>query len=170
MRVGRFPTGTLARSLALGLALGLGIVAVPAVAQAKAEVFFTEVAVPEGPKAAEQTKLVRRLLGAAAKRAHFGKVKKARIRATVTEYVEIVEGDVLTIRCSMNGRLEGGPRAKSHLAYSGKASRRAELEKKVIGIVADGLVTRLAQMAKEEQAGKERRDAKAAAAEDAGRR
>jgi hypothetical protein len=154
-----------AAAVALGLAFG-GTLA-PAVAEAKAEVFFTEVVVPEGPNAAKQARLVRSLLGAATKRAHFGKVKKARIRAKVTEYEEAVEGDVVTIRCSMTGRLEGGPRAKSHLAYSGKASRRAELQKKVIGIVADGLVTRLAQMAREEDAAKERkrkREAEQAAA------
>ncbi len=142
----------------LGLAAGLAILSVPGPADAKAEVFFTEVVVPDGPKAAQQAKLVRSLLGSAAKRAKFGKVKKARIKAKVTEYAEIVEGDVLTIRCSMAGRLEGGRRARSHLAYSGKASRRSELQKKVMGIVADGLVTRLAQLAREEEAAKERQE------------
>lgn len=154
-------------ALAVALALGLGVVSASSVASAKAEVFFTEVTVPEGPYAAHQTRLVRRLLGNAAKRAHFGKVKKARIRAKVTEYEEIVEGDVLTIRCSMSGRLEGGRRAKSKLAYSGKAARRADLEKKVLGIVADGLVTRLAQLAREEEAAKERKAKKAAEQEEA---
>ena len=128
----------------------------PTDAHAKAEIFFADVVVPEGPRALQQAKLVRRLLGAAVKRAHFGKVKKARIHAKVTDYAEVVDGDVLTIHCSMSGRLEGGPRARSKLAYSGKVSRRAELEKKVLGIVADGLVTRLAQMAREQAAAKER--------------
>lgn len=146
-----------ALAVAFGLVAGLAVLSVPGLAEAKAEVFFTEVVVPEGPKAAQQTKLVRHLLGNAAKRAHFGKVKKARIKAKVTEYEEIVEGDVLTIRCSMAGRLEGGRRARSHLAYSGKVSRRADLQKKVVGIVADGLVTRLAQLAREEEAAKERK-------------
>ena len=89
------PTARRLRSLAaaFALALGLGIVLAPARAEAKAEVFITEVSVPEGPQASHQAKLVRGLIGSAVKRARFGKVKNARIRAKLTDYEEVVEGE-----------------------------------------------------------------------------
>ncbi len=123
----------------------------PSRAFARAEVEITRVQLPEG-EGAKKTKQVRRLLATAAKRAQFGKAKKVRIQATVTELEVVEQGDVVKVRCTMVGRLEGGQRARSRLEYSGRVKERTALEKKVLGMVADGLMTRLAQMAREHAA------------------
>ena len=129
--------------LSAGLALAL-----PAPVEA-ADVVLTEVLVPEGPGAKATTKLVRRLLAASAKRAKWGKASRVRIRVRVSELDVTEEGGVLRVNCAMSGRLEGGSGARSRLSYGGHPSRRKDLVKKVLGMVGDGLVTRLAQMARE---------------------
>jgi hypothetical protein len=142
--------GILALALAALCALGA-----PAPAHAGAQVFFTDIQIPAGGDAKarkSRTKAVRKLLANAAKRADFGKAAEVRITAAVTELESIEGDDVVKVRCTMTGRLKGGPLARSRLEFSGKPSQRRELEKKVLGMVADGLVTRLAQMARERAA------------------
>jgi hypothetical protein len=123
----------------------------PAAAYAKPEVKIVDVQLPEGEDA-KKTKMVRRLLASAARRAQFGDAKSVRITARVTELELVEQGDVLKVRCTMVGRLEGASRARSRIEFGGRPSERKELERKVIGMVADGLMTRLAQMARDRAA------------------
>lgn len=123
--------------------------AFPGVAEAKTDVVVTDVEVPEGKDAKATTKLVRRALGSSAKRAQWGKVRKVRVKVRVVE-LDVVEDDgVVRVSCTLSGRIEGGRGARSRLVYGGHPSRRKDLVKKVVGMVADGLMTRLAQMARE---------------------
>jgi hypothetical protein len=120
-------------------------------ASAAADVVITEVEVPPAPDAKATAKMVRRFLTSSAKRADFGDRSRVRIRARITE-LELVEIDgVLRVRCTMVGRVEGGHGARSRLDYGGKPSQRTALKKKVVGMVSDGLVTRLAQIAREQK-------------------
>lgn len=141
--------GVLGRRAWIATVLAAGVaLALPATAEA-ADVVLTEVLVPEGPEAKATAKLVRRLLGASAKRAKWGKATRARIRVRVAELDVTEEDGVLRVTCTMSGRLEGGSGARSRLSYGGHPSRRKDLIKKVLGMVGDGLITRLAQMARE---------------------
>lgn len=135
------------RALAAAMVVACAMGA-PAVAFAKADVQIANVELPEG-EPAKKTKMVRRLLATAAKRAQFGKAQKVRIHATVTELEVVDQGEVVKVRCTMVGRLEGGQRARSRMEFSGRPSEKVALERKVLGMVADGLMTRLAQMARE---------------------
>lgn len=138
------------RCLAAALSAAATLFLAPSAASAATEVIVTAVDVPEGPEAKATAKMVRRLLTSAAKRAHFGPASRVRISAKVTE-LELVETDgVLRVRCTMVGRVEGGHGARSRLEYGGKPSQRTELRKKVVAMVSDGLVTRLAQIAREQ--------------------
>jgi hypothetical protein len=126
------------------------LVVAPA-AEAATEVVITEVEVPPGPEAKATAKMVRRFLTSSAKRCDFGDKARVRIRARVTE-LDLVETDgVLRVRCTMVGRVEGGHGARSRLDFGGKPSQRTALKKKVLGMVSDGLVTRLAQIAREQR-------------------
>lgn len=137
------------RCLAAALAAAATLALAPSAAQAATDVIITEVGVPDGPEAKGTAKMVRRLLTSAAKRAHFGEVSRVKLSAKLTE-LELVERDgVLRVRCTMVGRVEGGHGARSRLEYGGKPSQRTELKKKVLAMVSDGLVTRLAQIARE---------------------
>jgi len=139
----------LARRAWIGGVLAAAVtLALPATAEA-ADVVVTDVLVPEGPEAKATAKMVRRLIAGSAKRAKWGKASKVRILVRVAQLDVTEEGDVLRVTCTMSGRLEGGPGARSRLSYGGHPSRRKDLVKKVLGMVGDGLVTRLAQMARE---------------------
>lgn len=143
------PEPRLARRAWLGGALAAAVtLALPATAEA-ADVVVTDVLVPEGPEAKATAKLVRRLIAGSAKRAKWGKASRVRVVVRVAQLDVTEEGGVLRVTCTMSGRLEGGPGARSRLSYGGHPSRRKDLVKKVLGMVGDGLVTRLAQMARE---------------------
>jgi len=140
----------LARRSWLWALLGLAVVAaLPAEASAAADVGITDVVVPEGPESRGLARVVRRLLAHAIKRANFGKAHKVRFSARVTVLEMIEHGDVLKVRCTMVGRLSDGTSARSRLEFGGKPSEKTALRNKVLGMVADGLVTRLAQMARD---------------------
>lgn len=145
----------MAAALSAGAALLVHLGAAPG-AWAGTDVVITEVEVPPGPDAKATAKMVRRFLTSSAKRADWSSRTRASkdrvvIRARVTE-LELVESDgVLRVRCTMVGRVEGGKGARSRLDFGGKPSQRTALKKKVIGMVSDGLITRLAQIAREQK-------------------
>jgi hypothetical protein len=59
----------------------------------------------------------------------------------------IVEGDgVVTVTCTALGYLPKGKRARSHLSFSGAPTERNALVRKVLDIVARGVLTRLSEL------------------------
>ncbi len=117
-------------------------------ARGRTKVDWTRVDVPEGPDAARVEKAVRAALKAAVKRADFGDVRAVTASARVVELTWEDRGDVLRLSCTVVGRLKGGPRAKSHISFGGRPEQRKELEKQVLAMVANGVVTRLAELAR----------------------
>lgn len=83
-----------------------------------------------------------------ARRVSWGAGRDNRIeyRFEVSELAFSLTGDVLHIRCSAVGRLPGGQRAKSELSFGGAIAERDQLIKRVLDIVARGVVTRLAEL------------------------
>lgn len=53
---------------------------------------------------------------------------------------------VLHVRCTAYGKLPSGKTAKSHLAFGGAPSHRNKMVRRVLEIVARGVITRLAEM------------------------
>src|SRR5690606_13919234 len=64
-------------------------------------------------------------------------------RFSVTELSFSLSDGVLGVRCSAVGRLPGGQTAKSDITFGGAPGERTRLVKKVLEIVARGVVTRL---------------------------
>jgi hypothetical protein len=75
-----------------------------------------------------------------------GRENRVEYRFSVSELAFSLSGDVLHIRCSAIGVLPGGQRAKSELTFGGSLADRDQLIKKVLDIVARGVVTRLAEL------------------------
>lgn len=120
----------------------------PAEARSRARVEWKRVEVPPGDDAARLEKLFRKVLAKAGKRADFGKARRVTLSARIVELTFEPRGDVLQVTCTMVGRLEGGPKARSRISYGGHPNQRAALEQDVLTMVASGLVTRLAEMAR----------------------
>lgn len=93
----------------------------------------------------------RRTLGQAAKRADWGAGSGAKIeyRVTVEALETRVEDGVLRVRCTALGRLPKGKSARSHIEFGGAPSERQALMRRVLEIVARGVVTRLAALERE---------------------
>jgi hypothetical protein len=52
------------------------------------------------------------------------------------------------------GRIEGGPSARSRIRLGGRPSERKKLEKDALKVVATGIVTRLAELARQSRQAK----------------
>lgn len=129
------------------------VCAAPLPALAKPKIEWSKIQVPEGDNAARTTKVLKQALEQAARKANFGKkAKSVSLSARIVEMRSEVHGDVLQVSCTMMGRVAGGATAKSKISYGGSVSTRDELEKQVLTMVANGLVARLAQIARAEEA------------------
>jgi hypothetical protein len=138
----------------ISAALGLtALCAAPLPALAKPKIEWSKIQVPDGDSAARTTKLLKQALEQAARKANFGKkAKSVTLSARIVELKSELHGDVLQVSCTMMGRVVGAAGAKSKISYGGSPSARDELEKQVLTMVANGLVARLAQIARAEEA------------------
>lgn len=135
------------------LLIGLSALAfVPEMAEAKAKVEWSRVEVPESEDAARITKVLKTALEQAAKRANFGDAKSVTLSAKLLTFTTEQHGDVLRVSCTVMGRVAGGASARSKISFGGSPDGRAELEKQVLTMVANGLVARLAQIARSQTA------------------
>jgi hypothetical protein len=132
-----------AATLAVGAATSTPAAASP---RSAAVVEWSKVEVPERADARELARTLRGLLAQAAKKASFGRGKHVTLSARIVELTSEQRGDVLRVSCTLVGRVDGGPRAKSRIAFGGSPAAKQELEKQVLTMVANGVVTRLAQI------------------------
>lgn len=134
------------RWLALA-AVGLSVLVTPGgVAFAHPKVEWSRIEVPDS--SARIAKTFKTALEQAARKANFGKVKSITLSAKVVEFTAEQRGDVLRVTCSVSGRVIGGHGARSKISFGGSPAARDELEKQVVTTVANGLVARLAQIAR----------------------
>jgi len=135
--------------------LCLGLVPAPASARSSTKVEWTKVDLPAGDAYERAGKKLKKLLREASRKADFGKAKKVKLRAKVTELTYQQKGDILRISCTVVGRVEGTASAKSRISFGGDPNDRDGLENQVLKLVASGLVSRLAAIARTDAAKKE---------------
>jgi hypothetical protein len=129
----------------------LGIAA-PAVAKGKGKL---EIASIDWPTPGASMKLrekqikttIRRLAVQSAKHLDFGADKA--VATLVVKELSASEADgVLKVSCSLVGKLKGGGTARSKIAFGGKPSDRKKIERQVLSSVTDGVMVRLAELAR----------------------
>ena len=140
----------------VGLAIWLGAPA-PAHAKAKVEIAAVEVTPAAQVDKTRDDKVrrsIRRLAAASLKHLDFGKTGKVEATLVVKE-LKFEESDgLLRITCTLVGKIKGGGTAKSRISFGGKPDKKKQLEKQVLGAVTDGVMTRLAELARaKEKAG-----------------
>ncbi|HVY47269.1 MAG TPA: hypothetical protein VHB21_15380 [Minicystis sp.] len=121
-------------------------------ALARPTVAVTRVDVPPRDGAPRLAREIKKLIDDAARHTSFGpgdRKKRIEITARLVELSAEERGDVLEIHCTLAGRVVGARGAKSKIAFGGSPKDRAALEKQVLKMVAQGLVARLAQIARE---------------------
>jgi hypothetical protein len=115
-------------------------------ARPSAKVEWTRVEVPKRDDSARLEKMLRTMLKEASRKADFGKTKQVSLRARVVQFSSVQEGDVQRVSCTILGRVERGPSARSRISYGGSPLDRDKLEKEVLRMVANAVVTRLAEI------------------------
>ena len=109
---------------------------------------FETKALGQGKDADRHGRMLKGLLAQATKKADFGKAERVVLIARLVEFTAEQRGDVLRLSCTIVGRVDGGPGARSRISYGGSPAKRAELEKQVLTMVANGVVARLAEIAR----------------------
>jgi hypothetical protein len=91
-----------------------------------------------------------------ARHADWGAPTSAKIefRFFVEQLATRVEGNVLHITCTALGRLPKGKSARSKIEYGGDPRKRTLEVKKVLEMVARGVITRLAELERERRLGR----------------
>lgn len=137
---------------ALAALAALALVAPDAAAKGprKQRVVWTDVVLPEGAERARREALLRGILEKEGRRADWGKGRAEPVEAEVhvKDLRVTVEGDVLRVTCAASGKIRKLGVAKSSFSYGGKVTERAALERRVLELVARGLIARLAEMAR----------------------
>jgi hypothetical protein len=129
--------------------------AAPAWAKAKVEVAgieFRQSAEKQAQKRVAST--IRRQVARAAKHLDFGTTSKVEITFVVRDVVAVEEDGVMTITCTLLGKLKGGGSARSKIRFGGKPDARKKIERQVVTAATDGVMTRLAQLSRERAAEK----------------
>jgi hypothetical protein len=130
-------------------ALFLALLFATAPAFAARQIYWKEVEVLPGEDAARVKTNLKGLLRYETKRAKWGKGKDVQLYARVTEFAWERSDDVLRIHVTVVARIAGGESARSRIRIGGHPRERKKLMRQALSIVASGLVTRLAAMARE---------------------
>ncbi|MEM1030287.1 MAG: hypothetical protein AAGN82_08055 [Myxococcota bacterium] len=154
------------RGLLVGFAFGVATAIAPAAAMARPSVTWRDVEVRAGDDGPRVARLLRRELKRASKhedwRKGSGKSAKRRpssssgfvLSAKVVALTWTPRGDdVVRVAVTVVARIEEGPRnvrrqVRSHIRLGGHPRHRNELERRALKIVAGGIVTRLAEVAR----------------------
>jgi hypothetical protein len=67
----------------------------------------------------------------------------------VTEFVVGERKDVMRVTCTAVGKLKNGPAVRTHFSFGDHPRKRDKLERTVLTLVAQGVVTRLAAIARD---------------------
>jgi hypothetical protein len=155
---GPIPAGVhLARLVLIGL---LALTPAPAAAawgsapvllrvRGRPKVVLDQLEFPSDLAQAQQYKAhLKKTLARVTRHVDWGAGRKNRIeyRFFVTELTLTEQDGVLRVRCTAVGKLPRGKTAKSKLSFSGDPNQRSDLVKRVLEIVARGVITRLAEL------------------------
>jgi hypothetical protein len=107
---------------------------------------------PDFPPALERH--LKFVLRKAARRVDWGAGRGAHIefRFVLREFTVTRDGDVLRVHCNALGKLPGGMHASSRLSFGGEPKEQDILSKRVLEVVARGVVSRLADLERQRRA------------------
>jgi hypothetical protein len=93
-------------------------------------------------------KALRTMLKKEAKRQDWGAGRSSHIEARfhLKRFEFETQGQALIVRATLVGRLPGGRAAESTISFGGKPAQKATLVRQVLGIVATGVIVRLADL------------------------
>ena len=112
------------------------------------KVDWTAVEVRSGDDAKRVSRQLRQYLVKASKSADWGKTSKLKLSARVKRLEWDEREDVVRVNLTVVARIVDGPSAKSRIRLGARPEERRKLVRQALRIVADGLVTRLAELSR----------------------
>lgn len=92
---------------------------------------------------------IRRQAHRTAKHLDFGVKGRVEVTFLVRDIQVVEEDDVVTVTCTLVGRLKGGGSARSKIRFGGKPDKNKKVERQVVTAATEGVLTRLAQLSRE---------------------
>jgi hypothetical protein len=117
-------------------------------AHAARKIKWTKVETRAGKDAKRLSLTFRKLLKKKSRRAKWGKGASLELSAKVVTLDWEESEEVLRIRIVVVAKIAGGKTARSKIRIGGRPNERRKLEKQALKIVSDGLVVRLATIAR----------------------
>lgn len=116
----------------------------------KTSISWTNVELPEAKLRRRRERVLRSVLERESRRTDWGRHENNRLDASVkvVEFHVEQKEKVVRVTCTALGKLDGGPQVRTHFSIGDHPKRQAKLEKMVLTLVARGLVTRLAAIAR----------------------
>jgi len=109
---------------------------------------WTKVQVRAGDDATRVSKTLKKMLKRATRKAKWGRGKKLELSARVAKLSWEKREDAVLVSVTVLAKIAGSKGARSHIRIGGHPNKRRALEKQALRIVADGLVTRLSDIAR----------------------
>lgn len=91
---------------------------------------------------------VRRAAQSAQKHLDFGQHGRLELTIVIKELSFEESDGLLRVSCTLVGRLKGGGSARSRISFGGKPSDKKKMERQVLASVTEGVMIRLAEMAR----------------------
>lgn len=136
--------------------IAVGASAEPAHAKRKksTRVSWTSVDLPEDKLRRRRERTLRKVLEKESKRAEWGDHESKKLEASVkvVEFQVQHKENVVRVTCTALGKLAGGPTVRTHFSMGDHPDHQRKLEKMVLTLVARGIVTRLAAIARNKAA------------------
>lgn len=101
---------------------------------------------------------IRRQAHRAAKHLDFGVKGRVEVTFVVRDIQVVEEDDVVTVTCTLVGRLKGGGSARSKIRFGGKPDKNNKVERQVVAAATEGVLTRLAQLSREQAKARQKAD------------
>jgi len=135
-----------------GIGAGLTVVAIHGSAEAEkgTKVEWTEVELPADPRKASRERVLRSVLTRESRHVTWGRhAQPLELTVKVTEFTVEKRTDVVRVSCTALGKMKNGPTVKTHFSFGGDPRKQEALESHVLTLIAQGVVTRLAAIARE---------------------
>ena len=118
--------------------------------QKPTQVVWNSVTLPDDDRRARRERVLKKILKSVAGKEDWGTQPDGRIEASikVVEFQVTRREDVVRVTCTAVGKLKNGPSVRTHFSIGDHPKRQDALEKMVLTLVARGVVTRLAAIAR----------------------
>jgi hypothetical protein len=117
----------------------------------RTRVEWTEVVLPDDDRRAVRTSILKAVLKKESRRVDWGQHAGGELQGVVkvVEFAVSRKEDVMRVTCTAVGKLNKGPAVRTHFSFGGHPHQQEKLEKTMLTLIAQGVITRLSAIARD---------------------